>query len=77
MVRLRELHVAEDVELTQTTAGEKAGPAGFGAAAAQESDDGGCGEFYSFDVSVAMSLPTGSELAGTAEPLPARLGGGG
>ena len=78
MVRLRELHVAEDVELTQTVAGEKPEPTGFGAGAgAQESDDGGCGAFYTFDVAVTMSLPTASELAPTAEPVPARLGGGG
>ena len=78
MVRLRELHVAEDVELTQTVAGEKPEPTGFGAgAAAQESDDGGCGQFYTFDVKVTMSLPTTSDVAPTAEPVPARLGGGG
>ena len=52
MIRLRELHVAEDVELTQTVAGQKPEPTGFGAGAAQESDDGGCGQFYTFDVKV-------------------------
>src|SRR6188474_1237 len=35
MVRLRELHVAEDVELTQTVAGEKEQSTGLGAPAAQ------------------------------------------
>ena len=77
MIRLRELHVAEDVELTATTAGEKVEPTGFGASAgAQASDDDGCGEFYTFDVAVTMSLPTPSALAPTAEPVPASLGGG-
>jgi Tfp pilus assembly protein PilN len=76
MVRLRELHVAEDVELTQTVAGEKEEPTGFGGAA-QGSDDGGCGEFYTFDVAVTMSLPTPTALAPTTDPVPARLGGGG
>ncbi len=76
MVRLRELHVAEDVELTQTTAGEKEAATGLGAPA-QEASESGCGAFYSFDMSIAMSLPTGSELADTAGPVPARLGGGG
>lgn len=77
MVRLRELHVAEDVELTQTVAGEKEKPTGFGApAAAQESEDGGCGEFYSFEVSVSMSAPTPTPVTDTAEAVPARLGGG-
>jgi Tfp pilus assembly protein PilN len=77
MVRLRELHVAEDVELTQTVAGKKPEPTGFGAGAAAEESEGGCGEFYTFDVAVTMSLPTAGELAPTAEPVPARLGGGG
>ena len=61
MVRLRELHVAEDVELTQTLASEeeKEQPTGFGApAAAQQSDDSGCGSFYSFEMSVTMSPPS-------------------
>jgi Tfp pilus assembly protein PilN len=78
MVRLRELHVAEDVELTQTVASEKKEEqaTGFGApAAAQQSDDSGCGDFYSFEISVAMSAPSG--LADdSAAPVPARLGGG-
>ena len=77
MVRLRELHVAEDIELTQSMASEKEEPTGFGApAAAQESEDG-CGGFYSFTVSVAVSPPSPTALADTAEPVPARLGGGG
>ena len=74
MVRLRELHVAEDVELTQTIAGEKQQSTGFGAPA--EQDDSGCGELLSFEVSITMAVPTGAELTGTAEPVPASLGGG-
>jgi Tfp pilus assembly protein PilN len=74
MVRLRELHVAEDVELTQTIAGEKQQSTGFGAPA--EQDDSGCGELFSFEVSITMAVPTGAELTGTAEPVPASLGGG-
>ena len=78
MVRLRELHVAEDVELKQTVAGEKPEPTGFGAgAAAQQTDDGGCGGYYTFDVAVTMSPPTAVAVAPTTEPVPARLGGGG
>ncbi len=76
MVRLRQLHVAEDVELKQTVAGTKPEPTGFGAgAAAQASDDAGCGQFYTFDITVAMSLPSPSALV-APEPVPARLGGG-
>ena len=78
MVRLRELHVATDVELTQTVAPEKQEATGFGAPAQeQQSDDGDCGGFYSFEVSVTMTTPTGAELVGEADPVPARLGGGG
>ena len=77
MVRLRELHVAEDVELTQTVAGEKEEQAtGFGAPAAQESDDGGCGGFYSFTVDVSVAPPSTTALSDSAEPVPASLGGG-
>ena len=77
MVRLRELHVAEDVELTSTLAGEKEEPTGFGApAAAQQSDDGGCGDYYTFEVSITMSTPTPA-MTDTPEVVPARLGGGG
>lgn len=78
MVRLRELHVAEEVELTQSVAGEKEKPTGFGApAGAAASEEGGCGEFYSFTVEVTMSLPSGISAAETTGTVPARLGGGG
>ena len=77
MVRLRELHVAEDVELTSTLAGEKQEPTGFGAPApAQQSSEGGCGEYYTFDVSITMSTSTPA-MTDTPEAVPARLGGGG
>ena len=77
MVRLRELHVAEEVELTQTVEGQKPEPTGFGSGAAAEETESGCGEFYTFDVAITMSLPTPGMVAPTAEPVPARLGGGG
>lgn len=77
MVRLRELHAAEDVELTSTVAGEKEEPTGFGAPApAQQSDDGGCGELYTFEIAITMATPTPG-VTGTPEAVPARLGGGG
>jgi Tfp pilus assembly protein PilN len=76
LVRLRELHVAEDVELTETVAGEKEKPTGFGAPAHSEEEDDGCGEFYTFEVSITLAAPSTADLTGTAEPVPARLGGG-
>ena len=78
MVRLRELHVAEEVELVQSMAADKEAQAtGFGAPAAGEaSDESGCGAFYSFEISVAIAAP--SPIAeDTPAPIPARLGGGG
>lgn len=77
MVRLRELHVADEVELTQSVESEKEQPTGFGApAGAEQSEETGCGGFYSFTVEVGMTLPTPG-ASETAEPVPARLGGGG
>jgi Tfp pilus assembly protein PilN len=76
MVRLRELHVAEDVELTATTAPEKEEPTGFGApASAQESEDKGCAGIYTFEISITMAAPT-PVVTDTQETVPARLGGG-
>jgi Tfp pilus assembly protein PilN len=76
MVRLRELHAADDVELTSTVAGEKEEPTGFGApAAAQESEEDGCGDFYTFEVSITMATPA-PVVTDTPEAVPARLGGG-
>jgi Tfp pilus assembly protein PilN len=76
MVRLRELHVAEDVELTSTLASEKEKPTGFGApAATQQDDESGCGGYYTFEVSIAMSPPS-PVVTDEPEAVPARLGGG-
>ena len=57
MIRLRELHVAEDVELTQTTAGEEEEAGGTGAPAAPAATDSACGKYYSFEVAVTMATP--------------------
>lgn len=76
LVRLRELHAAEDVELTSTTAGEKEVATGFGApAAAQESEEDGCGAFYTFEVAITMATPA-PVVTDTEQAVPARLGGG-
>jgi len=72
MVRLRELHVADDVELTQTAAGEE-----DGAAAAATSSEGDCGRFYSFGVSVTLAAPPADDAGAAPSQVPARLGGGG
>jgi hypothetical protein len=82
MVRLRQLHIAEDVQLTKTTASaeteDTAGAASLpvpGAGAAAGGDDAGCGEHYSFDMDVAVANAPVA-VSGQA-PVPARLGGGG
>ena len=77
MIRLRELHVAEDVELTSTSAGDKEEDAATGAASGAASTDNVCGQYYTFAISVTMALPTpGVEPEGSTA-VPARLGGGG
>jgi Tfp pilus assembly protein PilN len=78
MVRLRELHAAAEVELTETVAGEQAddAPTGMGSGAPTETEnEGGCGRFHSFGVSITLAMPSpGVDVAST---VPARLGGGG
>jgi len=72
LVRLRELDVADDVELTKTVAAEEAASGGT------TSTETGCGRFYSFEVTITISsLPAAPAADGTAETVPARLGGGG
>jgi Tfp pilus assembly protein PilN len=77
MIRLRELHVAEDVELTSTSAGEKEGDAASGVGSAVAATENACGSYYTFAISVTMALPgLAPEPEGSAV-VPARLGGGG
>ena len=77
MVRLRELHVAEDVELTQTAAGDDEDDAPSGAGASAASEENACGKYYSFGVSVTMAMPVAGVEPEGAGAVPARLGGGG
>lgn len=73
MVRLRELHVAEDVELTKTTR-ERKEEEGGSTTGASGGVDNDCGEFYAFEIAVTLSAaPVDTEAA---KPVPARLGGG-
>ena len=80
MVRLRELHIAEDVELTKTTASEEESGAAVAPGVPAPAADGGggedCGSRYTFDIeiTIAASAPVGADDA--SEPVPARLGGG-
>jgi Tfp pilus assembly protein PilN len=76
LVRLRELHAAEDVELTSSVAGDTEQATGFGApASAKESEEDGCGAFYTFEVLITMATPT-PVVPDAPEAVPARLGGG-
>lgn len=77
MVRLRELHVAEDVELTQTVAGEDEDGEGAATGASSASSGNDCGRFYSFSVSVTMAPPSAGATDAAPNAVPARLGGGG
>jgi Tfp pilus assembly protein PilN len=75
IVRLRELHVADDVELARTDAAEEAtGPATAPVAGVATAAEGGCGRYYAFEIRVTLDLPTPDPAAG--EAVPARLGGG-
>ena len=83
MVRLRELHIAEDVELAKTMASEEedgaaAPPVAPGAAVPADAAGGGegCGSRYTFDIAITMASPAPAGAGETTEPVPARLGGG-
>jgi Tfp pilus assembly protein PilN len=79
MVRLRELHVAEDVELTKTSAGDEADEGAAvvpGAAPAASGDSaGGCAQYYTFEIKITLAA-AGPELGPAPATVPARLGGG-
>jgi len=83
MVRLRNLHRVEDVELTDSTrpakaaasgaTGSPAPAAGAGAAAGA----GGCGKRYSFDATVTFAAaPPDAGQGGRRNRVPTVLGGG-
>ena len=76
MVRLRELHVAEDVELTQTTAGDDEEDVATGAGTGAVSDENACGQYYTFSVAVTMAMPMAGVEPESSTTVPARLGGG-
>ncbi len=73
IVRLRNLHRAEDVELTDSTRTPQA--SGSGASGATSST--GCGKHYSFDTTVTFSpAPAHTTQGERSDPVPGTLGGG-
>ena len=73
LVRLRELHVAEEVELGKTSRESDE----EGASSTTTSSSGGdndCGKFYAFEVNVTLAAAPAA--ADAEQPVPARLGGG-
>jgi Tfp pilus assembly protein PilN len=72
MVRLRELHRAEDVELSQSSL-EDSGSSGVATDAATASSSEGCPGRYQFDVTVTFSAQAPEQ---PRESVPAALGGG-
>lgn len=73
MVRLRQLHAAKDVELTETMATEEDEDDASSALGGET--EGGCGRYYSFTISVELNVPMPDGPA-AARAVPARLGGG-
>ena len=72
IVRLRELHVAEDVELTKTSRVREDAGASTGSGGGSETD---CGDFYAFDIAITLAAAPVDPAAD--KPVPASLGGGG
>jgi len=80
MVRLKQMHRVEDVQLKESsvtetggTSGSAPAAAGGGAVATQ-----GCGTAYSFELTVVFEeqAPASSSATGDSQRVPARLGGG-
>lgn len=76
LVRLRELHVASDVELTRTAGAQEDDGAVAPGAPSSSSSESGCGDYYSFEVHVDLETATLADPSAGAA-VPARLGGGG
>lgn len=74
MVRLRELHLAEDVELTNTAA--PADEEDSRSSGGTGDSEGGCDRYYSFEITVTLGAQSPGVDDATAAPVPARLGGG-
>jgi Tfp pilus assembly protein PilN len=72
LVRLRELHVAEEVELAKTSRAAEEGAASTSTSSGDGEND--CGDFYAFEVNV--TLAAGPAAVAAEQPVPARLGGG-
>lgn len=78
MVRLRELHAAEDVQLVSTTppADEESTSSAGAAPADAASVPDGCGDHYTFELDVTLATPGTDPAEGAPGAVPARLGGG-
>jgi Tfp pilus assembly protein PilN len=72
LVRLRELHVAGDVELTKSLGTEEGEDGGSGGSDSGEN----CGRHYSFEITINLELPVpGADTEGL-DRVPVKLGGG-
>lgn len=77
MVRLRNLHRVDDVELTDSTRPSAAASAGAAPSAATGTPGTGCGNRYSFDATVTFAAGSAAALPGDHEKrVPTVLGGG-
>lgn len=77
MVRLHQLHRAEDVELADSSRSEDATSGQTGASSDSALTSGGCGKRYSFDTTVTFAPgPSDSRQGERGNRVPSTLGGG-
>jgi Tfp pilus assembly protein PilN len=78
MVRLKQMHRVEDVQLKESSVTETGGTSGSAPAAGGAVATQGCGTAYSFELTVVFEeqAPAGSGATGDSQRVPARLGGG-
>lgn len=72
MVRMREVHAAEEVTLQTTTPPEDESDSTAG-----EGTEDGCGDYYTFEINVTLAAAAAGTPAAGGETVPAKLGGGG
>lgn len=77
IVRLRNLHRAEDVQLTDSTRAAQVPGSSAGGSTSGSGSGSGCGKYYSFDTTVTFAAaPADTEQGERESRAPGTLGGG-